>query len=226
MIVTNYRKKCRNMTNTEQAIWKPYPEIPFIEANQFGEIRTKDRYVLNGKNSKRLVKGHVLKQYLLPNGYVQVTPRINGKTVHLSVHRVVIASHLPNPDNLPEVNHIDNDPTNNRLDNLEYCTREYNNAYREKYGTSAKEYTKVLRHPVIAIDPDNSETFWFESQHEASRQLDVNVTHVSDVVNGKYNQTGGFWFCNADENAVEKTRVKFGDDIANKVEKLMNEHRN
>lgn len=48
----------------EQVIWKPYPEYPFIEANKFGEIRTKDRYVPSKNGSKRLVKGHVLKQHL------------------------------------------------------------------------------------------------------------------------------------------------------------------
>lgn len=49
------------MINTERPIWKTYPEFPFIEANQFGEIRTVDRYVTCRNGGKRLVKGRVLK---------------------------------------------------------------------------------------------------------------------------------------------------------------------
>lgn len=41
------------------------------------------------------------------------------------------------------------------------------------------------------------------------------------VVKGKLNQAGGYWFCNADENAVEKVRSKFGNEVAREVEKLM-----
>jgi hypothetical protein len=51
------------MKNTEQAVWKPYPEYQFIEANQFGEIRTVDRYVQVKGQGRRLIKGRVLKQW-------------------------------------------------------------------------------------------------------------------------------------------------------------------
>ena len=74
---------------------------------------------------------------------------------------------------------------------------------------------------MIAIDLNGSKVLWFESQHEAARQLGVDQGNISYVVNGQRNQTGGYWFCYADENAAEKTRAKFGDDIAKKVEELM-----
>lgn len=46
----------------EQVTWKTYPEFQFIEVNQFGEVRTKDRWVLGKNGNKRLIKGYVLKQ--------------------------------------------------------------------------------------------------------------------------------------------------------------------
>lgn len=49
------------MTNTEKPVWKTYPEFPFVEVNQFGEVRTKDHYVRGKNRSKRLIKGRVLK---------------------------------------------------------------------------------------------------------------------------------------------------------------------
>ena len=59
------------MTNTkEQEIWKTHPEFPFIQANQFGEIRTIDRTVEGKDGKKRRIKGRVLKQQLNKNGYL------------------------------------------------------------------------------------------------------------------------------------------------------------
>lgn len=52
------------MVEKEAVIWKPYPDYPFIEANRYGEIRATDRVITLKDGRKRLVKGHVLKQYL------------------------------------------------------------------------------------------------------------------------------------------------------------------
>lgn len=214
------------MINTgQQTIWKQYPKIPFVEANQFGEIRIVDRVVTYKNGAKHLYKGRVLRQYFNKNGYMYVTFSVNNKTINLIVHRVVATCFIPNPDNLPEVNHIDNDRTNNFVDNLEWCTSQYNTDYREKYGVSAKEFSKVLRKPLIAIDLNGFKILWFESQHEAARQLGVNRGNIGSVIKGRHYKTaGGYWFCNADSTAVEKTRNKFGDEVAEKVKKLMSEH--
>ncbi len=123
-----------NTTRKQVSIWKTYPDYPFIEANQFGEVRIKDRYITYKDGRKRLYKGHVLKQYLNKNGYMQVVFSVDKKQVNLYVHRIIATCFIPNSDNLPEVNHIDCDRTNNNLNNLEWCTHEYNNQYREKYG--------------------------------------------------------------------------------------------
>lgn len=281
------------MINTEKdVVWKPYPEYPFIEANQFGQIRTRDRYVPSKGGSKRLVKGHILKQYLNPGGYLYVQFGMSGKLVNLRVNRVVAICFVPNPLGLPEVNHIDNNPKNNIASNLEWCTHQENIVYREKHGIPAKEATKGLRKPVFAVNLETLEVLRFESQSEAARQLGVDQRSINSVLKGRYIQTGGYWFteneneiteekireiktnthfvggviainlktlevslfksqneavrqleiyasninkvlkcfyrkthgywfCYADENAVEKTRAKFGDDLASEVEKLM-----
>lgn len=203
----------------EKIIWKQYPEYPSIEANQFGEIRIKDR-VVTGKDGKKYhSKGHVLKQHQNQDGYMFVSFRANGKFVCLKVHRIVAACFLPNPNNLPEVNHIDCDRTNNRLDNLEWCTHQENVAYRDRLGRTAKH--NAPKKPVIAVNLETFEVLWFESQHEASRQLGVYQGGISGVVKGNRNKTGDYWFCCADETAVEKIRTKFGDGVAEKVKELM-----
>lgn len=200
----------------EKEVWKTYLDYPFVEVSNLGRVRTKDRYVPSKNGSKRLVKGQVLKQYLKRNGYMQVCISVNGKRVYLLVHRMVATCFLPNPDNLPEVNHKDNDRTNNSVDNLEWCSHEYNDTYREKYGIA-------LYRPVIAINLETLETFWFDSQHEAQRQLNISRRSIYRVIRGLRSVVHGFWFCNADENAVEKVRAKFGNEVAKKVEELMSE---
>ena len=65
------------MTNKEkeQEIWKSYPDYPFIEANQFGEVIIKDRVTTRKNGVKYHVKGRVLKQHFYPNGYMYVLAR-------------------------------------------------------------------------------------------------------------------------------------------------------
>ena len=74
---------------------------------------------------------------------------------------------------------------------------------------------------VIAINLETSEVYRFKSQSEAARKFGVDVGNINHVLKGKQNKTGDYWFRYVDENAIEKTRKKFGDEIAKKVEKLM-----
>lgn len=199
------------MKNTE--IWKRHPEYPFVEVSTFGGVRTLDRVVSNGKGT-RLVKGHVLKQCQY-NGYLRVGISINGNLVHKRVHRLVAQTFISNPDNLPQVNHKDCNRANNCVSNLEWCDNAYNVRYREKYGISQ------TGHPVYAINLKTTEVSRFKSQMEASRVFGISHGNIVEVIKGKYKQAKGYWFTNADNNAVEATRAKFGDVVADKVKKLM-----
>lgn len=67
-------------------------------------------------------------------GYQRVTLSIEGKTERFMVHRMVAECYLPNPDDLPYINHIDNDPTNNSVDNIEWCTHSGNMLHCHKQG--------------------------------------------------------------------------------------------
>ena len=183
----------------EQEVWKQYPKYSFIEVNQFGEVRTRDRYVSVKGGSKRLVKGRVLKQWQTRDGYLFAHFSVNGKFIHLYVHRIVATCFVPNPDNLPEVNHKDNDPTNNFVSNLEWCTGEYNVWYREKYG-------KSLNRPVVAVNLENGKVFHFKSQCEAARQLSISQGDINNVLKDKLNQVGGYLFVE-DKSEITKERI-------------------
>lgn len=203
----------------DDEVWKTYPEFDFIQGSNLGRVRTLDHYVKQG-NSERLCRGHILKQYDNCRGYMYVTFKVSGKQVHLYVHRIIASCFLPNTDKLEQVNHKNAVRTDNRAENLEWCTREYNNAYRNKCGVSYKE--AAPKSPVTAINLTSLEVLQFESQREAARQLGADVGNINKVIKGCYKQQYGYWFTNADSNAVESARVKFGDSVASKVEKLLN----
>ena len=113
-----------------EEIWRPVVGYEGLyEVSNTGIVRSLDRY--DNRNCFR--KGKVIS--LLKKGeygYIQVNLCYNGKLYKKYVHRLVAQAFLPNPDNLPEVNHKDEDKTNNSVDNLEWCDRSYN----LKYGTA------------------------------------------------------------------------------------------
>ncbi|WP_333604075.1 NUMOD4 domain-containing protein [Lactobacillus acetotolerans] len=120
------------MVNSEEEIWKPLPGVLGVEVSTFGRVQTLDRTVPR-KSGTYHVKGRVLKPWDNGNGYLLVHIPIDGKQAKKLVHRLVAQTFISDPDSLPEVNHKDNDRTNNHVNNLEFCTHEYNSKYRQKY---------------------------------------------------------------------------------------------
>ena len=111
-----------------EEIWRPIVGYEGLyEVSSYGRVRSLDRYV-KGK-SYRLHKGKVLSPGKNSRGYLSIVLSYNGKHKVITVHRLVAEAFLPNPDNLPEINHKDEDKTNNRVDNLEFCDHKYNVNY-------------------------------------------------------------------------------------------------
>lgn len=98
-------------------VWK---DLKFYEdkyeISNFGNVRD--------KQSKRLKKSTTK-----DNGYIVYSFWINGRTKQEYAHRLVALTFIPNPNDLPQVNHKDENKQNNRVDNLEWCTPQYNNTY-------------------------------------------------------------------------------------------------
>lgn len=94
-----------------------------------------------------LARGRELKQRLNEDGYLMVTlGDMKHRTGH-SVHRLVAINFIPNPNNLPEVNHIDTNRQNPRVDNLEWCTHQDNVIHSCKLGNYEKPYFKGENNP-------------------------------------------------------------------------------
>ena len=107
----------------------------YYEVSNLGKVRSLDHYASNGKANNVLYKGKILKGWLDgKEHYLQVTlSKNNIKTKH-QIHRLVAKAFIPNPDNKPEVNHIDCNKLNNTIDNLEWCTSKENKDHALKNG--------------------------------------------------------------------------------------------
>ena len=113
-----------------EEIWRPVVGYEGLyDVSSYGRVRSLDRYVKGRYGNYRLHKGKILSPAKDTTGYLKVVLACNGKCKTIKVHRLVAQVFILNPDNLLEVNHKDEDKTNNRVENLEWCNRKYNCNY-------------------------------------------------------------------------------------------------
>ena len=113
--------------------WKPIIGYEGLyEVSNFGNVRSLDRIVKRWKGYSTKKGKIIIPFYESKKGYYQVTLIKDGKKKHYRVHRLVASAFLENPFNYTDVNHKDENKTNNHVDNLEWCTRKYNNNYGTK----------------------------------------------------------------------------------------------
>lgn len=98
------------------------------------QFRNTDYYVSQGGKVFRYSKNKPLKEDISKTGYMRVTLSQNGVTERFLVHRMVAECYLPNINNLPHINHIDNNPENNNVNNLEWCNHSQNMKHSHSQG--------------------------------------------------------------------------------------------
>ena len=129
---------------------------------------------------------HTLQQGTQKTGYNYVNLSKNSKTCTKRVHRLVAEAFISNPNNLPEVNHKDEDKSNNNVENLEWCTREYN----LNYGTRSEKFSKTRGKAVRCIETKHI----YSSARSASRDTGIHQSSISGCCNKEhgYKTAGGY----------------------------------
>ena len=105
-------------------------------------------------------------------GYKKINMSNDGKKKNYRVNRLVAETYLPNPDNLPQVNHIDEDKTNNNVTNLEWCTSQYN-----------AEYSLAKSYIVENVKTGERQTIY--NLNAFCRQLGLDKSNLSHTLTGR-----------------------------------------
>ena len=169
--------------------WKQVDGFVGYEVSNLGRVRSVDRIRKAAYGRTARVKGVLLQaRKNTTNDYLLVRLRKEGKLVHCLVHRLVAIAFVPNPDGLPQVNHKDENPQNNRWDNLEWCDQLYNN----HYGTAIERRSITRGKPVAQYTKDGEFIARFVSAREAARSIGKSQAAITRCCLGKYAQAYGF----------------------------------
>ena len=134
----------------------------YYKVSNKGNVRSVERTDALGRKQG----GLTLRLAPHTGGYLCITLNKNGKKKTKLVHRLVAETFLPNPNNYPEVNHLDEDKTNNELSNLEWCEPSYNINYGPRNKKDAQTKSKKVR----AINIESGEVATFSSTKDAMRK--------------------------------------------------------
>lgn len=140
----------------------------------------------------RTVKERILKPAFNSWGYLQVTLYAGGKSKRLRVHRLVCQAFHENPGNKPQVNHLNEDKTDNRACNLEWCTRTENMNHGTRNTRAGKAIAKANSKSLGQYTRDGELVKIWPSTIEVQRQAGFSQGNISKAANGKYKQAYGF----------------------------------
>ena len=113
-----------------EEVWKDIEGYEgMYQVSNLGRVKSLERYYVSCRGLTQLLHEKILKQYIKKTGYVHIVLCKNGVHKTYLLHRIVASAFLPNPDNLPQINHKDENQLNNTVSNLEWCTSSYNINY-------------------------------------------------------------------------------------------------
>lgn len=130
----------------------------YYMVSNLGRVKRKSREVNNNSyGGKMIMKGKILSPYLSKKGYSTLRLQVDNKRYSFPVHRLVAKAFIDNPDDKPQVNHIDGDKTNNNVTNLEWCNNSENQLHAYKNGLQklrvgeSNSNSKLESHEVLEI---------------------------------------------------------------------------
>lgn len=146
-------------------VWKDIEQFPGYSISSEGRVR----------NNKT---GHIRTFNPRPDTrYAKLTVRVNGEAKRSSVHRLVANAFIPNPENKPEINHINGDKFDNRKENLEWCTHSENMIHAVANGICPKPPPKSTQ--IAVFNADDTECLAvYDSIKEASEDLGISLNTI------------------------------------------------
>lgn len=158
------------------------------QVSDCGNVRSIPRTKTSKNGGIQEVKGGLLTTQKDRCGYYRVCLTKKGKSVYKRVNRLVAEAFIPNPDNLPQVNHKNEDKTDNRVENLEWCDAKYNS----NYGSRNKKVQEAQSVWVIKLSLNNEILHFYRSAMEAERETGIPNSNINKCCKGIRKSAGGY----------------------------------
>lgn len=168
------------------------------QVSNLGRVKGVDRIIeclWNGKMVYKPYKGKIKVQTVNPvTDRLQVSIYKNNKAECANVARLVALAFIPNPDNLPEVDHIDGNRHNNIVTNLKWTDRvgNMNNIITKERLSLSKKGRCYYKKPILQLNLDGVVVKEWDSIKSAAESLGIHYTAITMVLKGKHNTSAGF----------------------------------
>ena len=192
----------------------------YYQISNLGRVRSLDREIYHPYNKTiSHYKGSIMRFSIRRKGYLGICLTKGNKQKSFLIHRLVAQAFIPNPMNYDQINHIDENKANNRVDNLEWCDCKYN----VNYGSCIKNMKKTRinntynQKKIMCVETGVT---YFNSKH-AERETGYNARSIRAVCEGKYKSLHGLhWMfienIPEDNGDMDKDRIereKYGKSI-------------
>ena len=188
--------------------WRPVKGYEGIyEVSDHARVRSVDRWVTatraDGSTKELHFRGKIRKLQMGLNGYLALLlNKGDGKPKPASVHRLVAEAFVPNPDNLPEVNHKDECRTNNLPSNLEWC----DHAYNQKQGTISERISaSKQKRQIEQLTLDGQHVAYYDSAYDAAKVFGSTKANICCVLMGRTQTAYGYRWRFVDEPVTTRT---------------------
>ena len=179
--------------------------MDLYEVSNLGRVRSLDRIQYNpvAATHQTFHPGHIMNGRVSHRGYRLVNLRdVNGKRKNCSVHRLVAMAFIPNPDNLPFVNHKNYDTLDNRVENLEWCTPTYNVHYGR--ADRIRQANQPKRKVVAQYTIKGEYVAIYKTLQSAARNVGITRQQVRNCAKGNRYSAGGFRWVYVDSEEEAK----------------------
>lgn len=169
-------------------IWKDIPDYEGLyQASNLGNIKRICRKFVDKIGRIRQINEVICKPSIDTSGYMQIVLTKNKKRKSYKIHKLIAMTFIPNPDGFPQVNHKDENKLNNKIDNLEWCTLEYNC----NYGTRNYRCTLHCKHKVKQLS-QGTIIKKYNSLKDASMKTGIKYQNISSCCRKQQKTAGGY----------------------------------
>ena len=166
-------------------VWKDIKGYEGLyQVSNLGRVK---RILFKNRMTEKM-KDKLLKPFRGKKGYLQVTLCKNNKTKLFNIHRLVAEAFIPNPDNLPQINHKDENKENNRVENLGFCTIKYNH----NYGTGKQRQAEQIKKKVDQYDLQGNFIKRWNGMIDVQNELGINRNNINSCCLNIRKTAGGF----------------------------------